>query len=143
LPEGWEGRRALSGTSYGKRTGLRGVRLTHEIGEGRRPVTVHVSTSRLDGSSTSGAKEDVEYDFGLRNGPEDPPGRLEWMRMNIPVDGLSANFEVIAGASGQWGAVGAVGDVVVSVEVVNFAMADVVLETVRDVEPYLEAGRSS
>lgn len=141
LPASWEGRRALSGTSYGKQTGLGGVRFAHVIGEGRRPVTVHVSTW-IGSGGVAEAKEQIEFALGLRSGDEEPVGELEWMQMRIPVDGVLTDFEVIAGRSGEWGAAGAVGDVAVGVEVSNFAMADVVLETVTDVEPYLKGRRT-
>jgi hypothetical protein len=138
LPSSWEGRRALKGTSYGKKLGLRGVQFAHMFTEGRRPVTVYVSTRPAAAVSVAECMEEVELDFGLREeGDYEPSSELEWMRMRIPVDGDPTDFEVIAGRAGEWGAVGAVEDVVVGVEVQNFAMADVVLETVTDVEVYL------
>jgi hypothetical protein len=140
LPSSWEAKRALAGSSYGKKTGLQGVRLVHRIGEGNRPVTVHVTS--YDGAAVGigEGKSEMEFQLGLRSGEENEVGQLEWMRMRIPVDGAPTDFEVIAGRAHEWGAVGAVGDVTVGVEVSNFAMADVVLEHVSDLEPYL-AGR--
>jgi hypothetical protein len=121
---------------------LYGVRLAHRLREGARPVTVYVTTSLVESSAVAEAKEEMEYALELRRDLDDPPGELEWMRMRIPVDGTPTEFEVIAGKGDGWGAVAAVDDVVVSVEVRNFAMADVELESVTDVEPYLVAPQS-
>jgi hypothetical protein len=142
LPPGWECRRSIMGSSYGKQTGLHGVRLGHRIGNGQKPVEVTVATSTGRGS-VADIKEEVEFDLGLRDEHDETVGQLEWMRMRIPVDGAPTEFEVIAGRGAEWGAVGAVGDVVVGVEVRNFAMADVVLERVTDVEPYVAGARKS
>lgn len=138
LPAAWECRRAIRGSSYGKETGLRAVRLGHSIGTERRPVEVDVFTSRRERGAPEEQKEEIEFGIGLRSSDEEEPlGELEWMKMRIPVDGNPVDFEVIAGRGAEWGAVGAVGDVVVGVVVRNFAMADVVLERVADVEPYI------
>ena len=138
LPPGWECDRTLRGTSGNPKTGLSGVLFSHAIGGGRRPIAVEVGTTRGWPGGVSESKEHMEFELGLRGADDDQPlGELEWMRMRIPVDGVSTEFEVIAGRGNGWGAVGAVDDVVVSVQVANFAMADVVLERVADVEPYL------
>jgi hypothetical protein len=136
LPAAWEGRRALAGSSFGRATGLAAVTLEHAIGDGAR--SIRVTTRAGTTSGVADLKEDVEIDFGLRDPADDAVGELEWRPMQIPVDGTRTPFQVIAGGQGQWGAVGAVGAVAVAVEVRNFAMADVVLERVVDVRPYLE-----
>lgn len=139
LPAGWEGQRALGGWGgKSKDSGISRVRLRHTIGEGVRAATVEVDTVwNKVGGEVGDIQEEIEYGFDLRDGPEHPPGHLEWMHMRLPVEGVPTDFVVIAGRSGQWGAAGAIGDLVVGVVVVNFAMADVVLEAVTDIEPYI------
>lgn len=139
LPAGWEGKRALGGWGgKSKDSGISRVSLRHTIGGGVRAATVEVDTVwNKVGGDVDDIQEEIEYGFDLREGPEQPPGDLEWMRMRLPVDGVSIDFAVIAGRAGQWGAAGSVGDLVVGVVVANFAMADVVLETVTDIEPYI------
>jgi hypothetical protein len=139
LPAAWEARRTVGGSSWGGPTGVVGVTLSHEIGDGARSLEVRVTTRFAHTSGVEDLEEEVEIDFGLRSPDEQGSDRtrLEWMRMRIPVEGERTDFEVIAGREGQWGAVGAVGEVAVAIEVRNFAMADVVLERVTDIEPYL------
>jgi hypothetical protein len=138
LPARWEGRREIGGAGYSssKEPGLSRVDLRHTIGDGARAATIDVD-SAWKGLAVDDMQEEIEYEFDLREGPEQPPGELEWMRMHIPVEGSSIEFAVIAGRDRQWGAVGKVDDIVIGIRVVNFAMADVVLEKVTDVEPYI------
>ena len=137
LPGDWEGLRALSGWGYSKASGLTSVGLKHTIGGGAKAATIDVRTYWVVAGGIEDVQDDVEHEFDLRDPAAEPTGLLEWMRMRIPVDGVSTDFRVIAGRSAQWGAAGEVGRVVVAVVVSNFAMADVVLETVTDVDPYI------
>lgn len=137
LPAEWECGRALMGSSYGKETGLGRVDLSHWSGEAPGVTDVRVNTFRGGRGVIEDAKEDLEYDLELRTHDDETIGELEWRGMRIPVDGISTDFVVIAGTGREWGAVGSVGDVVVAVKVRNFAMADVVLKTITDVEPYI------
>jgi hypothetical protein len=142
LPPDWDGRRGIGGSSFGKKTGLSRINLTHSRGVGPSSSTVTVDNESGRFDSIEWHRYDMEERTGLRSffaddGSDEPLHESEWSSIELPVDGAPVEFALVRGELSQWSAIARLGAVIVTVSGRYFEPKDVELQTVTDVEPYI------
>jgi hypothetical protein len=155
LDGSWKGLRLLGG--HGGDGGVTSVELAHGGPEGEGPeVQVETELSRWPGEADLWH---VAHQLWSRveRPPEDLPPQLRgewmqrrfhehrareahWMKVSIPVDGVGTEFNWVESGE-HWVAHTVIGDLSLTLRGHRFPVGSVRLETVTDVEPYLEGLR--
>ncbi|MGH2555854.1 MAG: hypothetical protein ACRDHO_09090, partial [Actinomycetota bacterium] len=156
LDASWTGSRMVGGVAFRGNT-LTSVELIH--GEPMRPPWVQVETEPLASRQTR-SLEDVATDlwWGMEQHPPPnlPPAERQawidrriqerrarntkWTRVSILVEAEPTEFDLLDETS-DWAAHGIIGGLVVKLQAHQFPIGSVRLETVTDVEPYIEGSR--